>query len=858
VSETSEVEEGTAAAGAQSLIVDNDTKLFDMSSDRYKNNTNSKKSVKKHPNVIEPQVEIFPCDNNHNNIQTMKHHKDNTLSAVQPEMLVDEEDMNLTNVMNEDDIRHDVMSLVDEYDNNLIIDAISNAISKDIKKHTNTNVIDEMLINNGRNDVMSHNDNNDDDDDNSNTINFSIDDMSHDESIITQDNLGGIGNDQSDTYNSLSQQLKKELSSQWIQGVQRSIIGGSVRSSSRYGDSQRVGAMSGIDKLCWKVSKIIPISSEDLSNPSPPCVSISVSGPDATDLVIENSISRRTKALLATDKKIVSLDISSCPLKNASAAIGLKSDEHSWMQDVEHFVLSTTLVKTIDCANSINYFSNIISLNLSNNYLESFRGDLILPLLVTLDISHNNFSTLNHLYMLTNLRSLNASCNKLESIEKSVARLISIGKQLKSLNLIGNKICEEVPYPSTVSQIFPNLSYFDGVDVISLSGKYSYQKSKNAPDISSKAIIKASFPSNSINDSKQRQIHTPLKSLSESNDNQSLSNNENMHLPSNVPSTFSPNLSKRELQKPHQLSRSIVINPSADIRENDQVRNFRLKRAFEKSSTTFSSNIQSSAEVDTSLRGRTFSLTSQGYRSRSFSMDSPKANTPKYMQPTKSYELRSSSPRESRPSFMLRSDEWHPMYYSSLRNTPLQSYYDKKQMASCNRLPVSDRKSTLNMSGMSSSFEKRANVSVKAQMQAQVSGSIGELSHGIRSPVADSKGEPHRRKKSIKHIDAHSHVSLDESTGISNDQSHDIARKDKISSPQFKKKPDLYNKNTPIKIEIDDTAKTHPSADKNVEPDGYHSPNNRVTPAMHHLPSSTIKNADQSNGLHELANSMSE
>jgi Leucine-rich repeat (LRR) protein len=276
------------------------------------------------------------------------------------------------------------------------------------------------------------------------------------------------------------------------------------------GNTEREQATSNVDEICWESSRVKKLrASESISGGaySPPSFMIQVFGESATDDIAGRSLGLRACALLDGDKRIVGIDVSNCPVKCAASVIEsvcpegevggsdvnldiqrdiknmilarvgheMKSVDFyqvNFFDRVKHLCFTNTLIKTLMC-HSINRFENLVTLDLSNNYIEILEENLMLPSLLNLDLSGNQLTTLDHLQGLVNLRYLNVSANKLQSLHLSMYMLVPLAGHLISLDMSMNRVCDLPRYAEEAALLFPILKYFDTVDMSYVTGAYT-------------------------------------------------------------------------------------------------------------------------------------------------------------------------------------------------------------------------------------------------------------------------------------------------------------------------------------------------------------------------------------------------
>ncbi|XP_069840337.1 dynein regulatory complex subunit 3 isoform X2 [Dendropsophus ebraccatus] len=126
-------------------------------------------------------------------------------------------------------------------------------------------------------------------------------------------------------------------------------------------------------------------------------------------------------------------------------------------------------------------FHNVTKLQLDNNIIEKIQGLETLVHLVWLDLSFNNIEVIEGLSALTKLEDLSLYNNRISVLENMDSlknlQVLSIGnnnltvlenliylrrfKQLRTLNLSGNPLCEEEQYRLFVAAHLPDLVYLD-------------------------------------------------------------------------------------------------------------------------------------------------------------------------------------------------------------------------------------------------------------------------------------------------------------------------------------------------------------------------------------------------------------
>lgn len=473
-----------------------------------------------------------------------------------------------------------------------------------------------------------------------------------------------------------------------------------------------------VERICWKVSKVCCLPHVRSDGAS--LYSIQISGPEATDMIIEKTLMLRIRAMHSANKLVSTLEIHSCPLysdlklvsdnisdssswKDESPLMEIHRQEEAgyWRKSIQQLVITSTLLKEIHCQMTLNKFPSLLFLNLSNNYIEALEGDLVLPNLITLDISGNALTTLHHLQLLSSLRCLDASNNRLDSLSKSISCLLPISKQIKSLNLSNNKVCVDIKYAETISQVFPNISVLDSVEsAVMRGGSYSNKKILSSH---SKFSMFESFEKSFSNKFNQKFSTTPTRPST----TQALGGDADCPLSIIAPNLRSPKEKKDKINEFNADLRvsnlsSSARSPSPDFRTSLESREWRLQRAFtrsQKSSTRHSIN-ESPFQLPVSESPQPTRSTPVRRKSFDSSLVASRSNSsPTYLLPTQSSVRRYESPRETRPVFQLRSDEWHPSYYKTLRNSPMLPHYNPDEMAACNRpIHIDEKKLTRNNS----------------------------------------------------------------------------------------------------------------------------------------------------------------
>ena len=150
---------------------------------------------------------------------------------------------------------------------------------------------------------------------------------------------------------------------------------------------------------------------------------------------------------------------------------------------IRHIVITRTSISEI--GSSLDRFDSLISLDLSHNKIKSVSDGLSLPNLLRLDISHNSLESLSFVQTLKSLRFLDASYNQLRSLQKSVNVLLPLQDSLFSLDLKGNRVCEDLNYAASILEILRSLHFLDGHDLHHLhylgSHSWGMQALRNYP-----------------------------------------------------------------------------------------------------------------------------------------------------------------------------------------------------------------------------------------------------------------------------------------------------------------------------------------------------------------------------------------
>ncbi|XP_064008781.1 dynein regulatory complex subunit 3 isoform X3 [Pogoniulus pusillus] len=147
-------------------------------------------------------------------------------------------------------------------------------------------------------------------------------------------------------------------------------------------------------------------------------------------------------------------------------------------KDVTELQLSFRNILQID---SLWHFENLTKLQLDNNIIEKIEGLESLVHLAWLDLSFNNIEVIEGLDALVKLQDLSLSNNRISKIEHmdtlQELQIFSIGKNnlttledviylrrfknLRTLNLAGNPLCEDQRYTLFVVAHLPHLVYLD-------------------------------------------------------------------------------------------------------------------------------------------------------------------------------------------------------------------------------------------------------------------------------------------------------------------------------------------------------------------------------------------------------------
>ena len=224
------------------------------------------------------------------------------------------------------------------------------------------------------------------------------------------------------------------------------------------------------------------------------------------------------------DKELLAIDIDNLPtmtsledtlcdaLDTFVTCVGAPEDSFSYraaFPSIRHLVISRTSISAIGSA--LDRFEALVSLDLSHNKIRSVSDCLSLPNLLRLDISHNFLESLSFVQNLKSLRFLDASYNKLRSLQKSVNILLPLQEGLFSLDLKGNRVCEDMNYAASILEILRSLHFLDGHDLHHLhylgSHDWELQALRTYPSSQSSGVFKyrkPPVPSRYESDNKKR------------------------------------------------------------------------------------------------------------------------------------------------------------------------------------------------------------------------------------------------------------------------------------------------------------------------------------------------------------------
>lgn len=163
------------------------------------------------------------------------------------------------------------------------------------------------------------------------------------------------------------------------------------------------------------------------------------------------------------------------------------------LQEVSSLLLSFQNIYKID---NMEGFENLTKLQLDNNRIQKIQNLDHLVNLEWLDLSFNQITTIENLDTLVNLKDLSLFNNQITKIENLDAlkklNVLSLGnnqienldyikdlrqfKNLRLLNLKGNKVCDDADYHNTVFAYLTGLKYLD----YTLIEPYQFQKARDA------------------------------------------------------------------------------------------------------------------------------------------------------------------------------------------------------------------------------------------------------------------------------------------------------------------------------------------------------------------------------------------
>lgn len=185
-----------------------------------------------------------------------------------------------------------------------------------------------------------------------------------------------------------------------------------------------------------------------------------------SDADSKESIENNINDILDDSQRLVALDISHSQVECMHSLMGnVFADEDNDLkimlcaETLKYCSIHHTLLHTVD--GNINQFNQLLSLDLSSNQIAMITEPLVLPMLVTLNLSNNRLKSLDFLQQLTALQVLDASVNCLASLHLSVHILVTIAGTIVSLDMSRNAVCNDAHYIEDVIQMFPSLQHFD-------------------------------------------------------------------------------------------------------------------------------------------------------------------------------------------------------------------------------------------------------------------------------------------------------------------------------------------------------------------------------------------------------------
>ncbi|OYW95405.1 MAG: hypothetical protein B7Z23_02460 [Pseudomonadales bacterium 32-61-5] len=191
---------------------------------------------------------------------------------------------------------------------------------------------------------------------------------------------------------------------------------------------------------------------------------LELSGPHIDNNVLVQMAELRLEEATQDKRKVIAIEVAEANITSLQASIGQVfapcadsrhdnvATSHTALQTQLNALRATVLEDSLKhlavngCLQltqldpSVNRFRSLTTLNMSGNRLRSLSGPLDLPLLRSIDLSHNLLTSLDFLQLLTGLSSLNASNNRIVSLSLSINMLVAHSKCLAALDLSNNPV----------------------------------------------------------------------------------------------------------------------------------------------------------------------------------------------------------------------------------------------------------------------------------------------------------------------------------------------------------------------------------------------------------------------------------
>lgn len=136
----------------------------------------------------------------------------------------------------------------------------------------------------------------------------------------------------------------------------------------------------------------------------------------------------------------------------------MKIDNLISFKNLTKLQLDNNLIEAIE---GLDHLTQLQWLDLSFNNIEKIEGLDTLVNLTDLSLHHNQISKLEGMDTLTKLDVLSIGDNQLQSLEGAPVLYLRQFKNLRSINMSGNAMCDDPNYGSYVVAFLPNLRYVD-------------------------------------------------------------------------------------------------------------------------------------------------------------------------------------------------------------------------------------------------------------------------------------------------------------------------------------------------------------------------------------------------------------